>query len=500
MLRNVWKRCHTGLDPALLSCSPIHSTTFSPSSKLHFVEREEPHKLQILHPWPEWVEFMKCLLNKGHFQGNPFQFTAKDSNLVRTASLNFGRDHFHLLRFLSRKDIGVTVAFGCPSLDRKVINSGKRLRAYVGIDEGNVCSACNLRGDCERAFVKAREDEGGRTVDVMRIILTHGLDPVIGSVENKSCLTRKVEESVRRLLKEIVEHSAEDENSNFPDTTRVAIGHVHLNPQNKGKIDVPMKQGDWVCPKCNFINFARNIKCLRCDCFFEERIKQLQEDNNHLPLKKGDWICNKCNFLNFARNTRCLQCKERPSNRHLNPGEWECDSCNYLNFRRNMVCLKCDHRRPIVSKASNSSLQPQQEDEDHHKNSKFTFVVHQDDSRDKSPMVFERMNKKRDSPMWRFVEERNENSKFLSKSNDPSQFVDFRITGGKTELSEAQKREAYKKELPNRCTRPLWQGETDDEFCSSDNHSTDDEFCSADNQNTDDEEMEEWFGKGKIER
>lgn len=43
-----------------------------------------------------------------------------------------------LTRFLSRKDIGVIVTFGCPSLDRKVINSGKRLRAYAGIDEGNV--------------------------------------------------------------------------------------------------------------------------------------------------------------------------------------------------------------------------------------------------------------------------------------------------------------------------------------------------------------------------
>lgn len=34
----------------------------------------------------------------------------------------------------------------------------------------------------------------------------------------------------------------------------------------------------------------------------------------------------RCNFLNFARNTRCLQCKEKPPERHLNPGEWECDS------------------------------------------------------------------------------------------------------------------------------------------------------------------------------
>ena len=43
-----------------------------------------------------------------------------------------------VLRFLSQKDIGVILALGCPSLDRKVINSGKCLRAYTGIDEGNV--------------------------------------------------------------------------------------------------------------------------------------------------------------------------------------------------------------------------------------------------------------------------------------------------------------------------------------------------------------------------
>lgn len=41
-------------------------------------------------------------------------------------------------RFLSQKDIGLIVTFGCPSLDRKVVNSGKRLRAHAGIDEGNV--------------------------------------------------------------------------------------------------------------------------------------------------------------------------------------------------------------------------------------------------------------------------------------------------------------------------------------------------------------------------
>ncbi|MCI21512.1 zinc finger protein VAR3 chloroplastic-like, partial [Trifolium medium] len=142
---------------------------------------------------------------------------------------------------------------------RKVVNSGKRLRAHVGIDEGNVgddhvCSSCNLRGNCERAFVKAREDEGGRTVDVMRIILTYGLDPIIGSVDNKPSLNKMVKESVRRLLKKIVECSAEEKNPNFPDTNEVAVEEVHRNPQDKGKKDVPMKQGDWLCPKYGFIS------------------------------------------------------------------------------------------------------------------------------------------------------------------------------------------------------------------------------------------------------
>ena len=91
--------------------------------------------------------------------------------------------------------------------------------------------------------------DGGRTVDVMRIILTYGLDPLMGSVENKPCLNKKVIESVRRLLKEIVEHSTGEENSSLPDTTEVVVEPAHPNLHDKGKIDVPMKQGDWLCLK-----------------------------------------------------------------------------------------------------------------------------------------------------------------------------------------------------------------------------------------------------------
>jgi hypothetical protein len=33
----------------------------------------------------------------------------------------------------------MVVESGCPNLLRKAVNSGKRLRAYVLLDEGNVC-------------------------------------------------------------------------------------------------------------------------------------------------------------------------------------------------------------------------------------------------------------------------------------------------------------------------------------------------------------------------
>lgn len=35
-------------------------------------------------------------------------------------------------------DIHDIVSCGCPSMDRKIVNSGKRLRAFVGIEEGDV--------------------------------------------------------------------------------------------------------------------------------------------------------------------------------------------------------------------------------------------------------------------------------------------------------------------------------------------------------------------------
>lgn len=95
--------------------------------------------------------------------------------------------------------------------------------------------------------------------------------------------------------------------------------------------------------------------------------------------------------------------------------------------------------------------------------------------------------------MWRFVEDGNKNDACLNNSNDPSEFIDFPIAGGKSGKSGAQSGESYNNESHNQRKKHLLQSETDDESCSSDN-------ISSDNLSTGDEEMAEWFGKGKHEK
>ncbi|XP_007045253.2 PREDICTED: uncharacterized protein LOC18609865 isoform X1 [Theobroma cacao] len=447
----------------------------------------------ISHPWQEWVDLMEFLLKRGYFDGdgNPFEngeLGLKEANSIRTACLNFARDRFSLIRYFSRKDILVIAGCGCPSLDRKVVNSGKRLRAYVGIDEGNVCSSCNLRGNCDRAYVKAREDEGGRTVDVMRILLTHGLDSITGSVENKPCQNKLVKESVRRLLKEMVDYSTQDLQSDMPNAAP-SRGDVWLqhHSSTQGHLKVPMKQGDWLCPKCNFLNFARNIKCLRCDGLYEERLRQLREGQDNLPLKKGDWICDRCNFLNFAKNTRCLQCKEKPPKRHLNPGEWECESCNYINFRRNMVCLKCDHKRPKVPIASNRSTEFERDNRDciNHDGSGFHSGGCEGNI-GKSAGQYRKRSKGAD--MWRFVHEENEDQECLDSRTENSKFIDFPISGGKSTLSHnAEVKEKWKLEMLERSRSPTSIIENDEFKCSASQRKL--ELL----ESSDNEEMAGWF-------
>ncbi|CAN4111124.1 unnamed protein product [Withania somnifera] len=257
--------------------------------------------VELVHPWPEWIQFMERLVQQNYFdhkrkheekmiedlgfsvadiaEDEGFDFT-RDWKTVQTAILNFGKDRFDILRSLLRQDLQILVGYGCPSTDKKVVFSAKLLRKHVQLDEGDVCSSCNLRSSCERAYLLTNKEDEARTMDVMRILLAYGFDAINGSVVNENLMKKKsVKTVVRKLLHEVVKLSAVPIDPNLPP------------PVFK----------------------------------------------NHLQ---------RCDFMNFAKNTICLQCDANRPKRQLLPGEWECSQCNFLNYRRNVVCFHCECKRP----------------------------------------------------------------------------------------------------------------------------------------------------------
>ncbi|URD80741.1 Zn-finger in Ran binding protein [Musa troglodytarum] len=241
--------------------------------------------------------------------------------------------------------------------------------------------------------------------------------------------------------------------------------------------------------RCNFLNFAKNITCLRCNGQFQERFKmlQLQEERGHLPLKKGDWICLKCNFLNFAKNTECLQCHEKPHNRQLNPGEWECISCNYINFRKNTVCLRCDWKRP---KAINNGDFARLEHGSQVDNKSYSFSFVRDSDIDAKKLVIQ----KEDLDFWRSSED--ECSDFGdNRFNLWKGFNNFPIIGGRTAVSQdATVRQRWKEKMSRRHQDPSGEGveESDHDVASATPSPMDLDNCSSE------DDTAEWFGSGKL--
>ncbi|XVF09457.1 hypothetical protein REPUB_Repub07fG0094300 [Reevesia pubescens] len=382
----------------LPSSSQLFSSKPFPSLFLHFHRysssadaldtnsSETLDSVSQTHPWSEWVTFIDKLKSKGYFvEPNNAATDYKDMNFVRDACLSFARDRFDLFKLLSSNDIETVVGGGCPNLLRKAVNSAKRLRAYVQLDEGDVCSTCNLRGSCDRAYVILKESEAAaRTVDIVRVLLSYALDPLVISRGVKPPGRECIDVSARNLLSDLTKLS---ETSQVAEPPTPAAAKA---PPRKKKIfsgnddgefeNVEMKRGDWMCPKCNFLNFSKNLQCLKCnedgpksvcgdgtemkkgdwicpECNFMNFSKNIRclrckakgpkkVGTNVVQMKKGDWNCPGCEFMNFASNRKCLRCQEPRPKRHLNPGEWECSSCDFLNYRRNQVCLKCKHERP----------------------------------------------------------------------------------------------------------------------------------------------------------
>ena len=81
----------------------------------------------------------------------------------------------------------------------------------------------------------------------------------------------------------------------------------------------------WICNQCNNFNYETRNKCNRCGVIKQPKkiseIKKKKEEKEEKERKKkeakGDWICQKCNNLNFGFRKVCNRC-QIPRNNNIN--------------------------------------------------------------------------------------------------------------------------------------------------------------------------------------
>ncbi|XP_021667891.2 zinc finger protein VAR3, chloroplastic isoform X2 [Hevea brasiliensis] len=313
---------HRQLFPSSSSYLPHHHYRNLPSSLSHSLGRplkiEASHQLHTQtasanftepssslprtpHPWPEYYNLIHNLSSAGYFNRHKFgiqidlEFVAgfnlpEDLADAATACLAFARERPDLLGMLSRKDIEVVVEQGMPFLFKNGDGSRRRMRSFLGSGDSN---------NTDRAH----------TIDLMRFLLSYA-NNLVSSEKNDIPNRELVESSVRNLLSELAQLS-------YAPASNLSVSGQNQFPDRYGQAPRPLGQ--------------------------------------NIEMKRGDWICPRCNFMNFARNVKCLECEEARPKRQLTGGEWECPQCDFFNYARNMVCLRCDCKKPgEVSFGTNS--------------------------------------------------------------------------------------------------------------------------------------------------
>ncbi|XP_073154819.1 zinc finger protein VAR3, chloroplastic-like [Henckelia pumila] len=251
------------------------------------------------HPWPEWTHFLNFLSDRqGWTWSAPspvdlkipsedafvvYEELSDDFVLAASNCLAFARDRPNLLGLLSRRNIEAVVSNGTPFLFKSALDCARRMRAFLGADQGN-----------------GSEYEYATTIDLMKYIISYASNPTVSSGKNGLYSRELVDSSICNLLHELGAVSGAPTGSAPAQEQQLSARHGQT-PRSLG----------------------RNIE-----------------------MKRGDWVCSKCNFMNFARNMKCLECEEPKPKRQLTGGEWDCPQCNFFNYGRNLVCLRCDCRRP----------------------------------------------------------------------------------------------------------------------------------------------------------
>uniref|UniRef100_A0A0A0LH28 RanBP2-type domain-containing protein n=1 Tax=Cucumis sativus TaxID=3659 RepID=A0A0A0LH28_CUCSA len=248
------------------------------------------------YTWREWSQFLGGLISGGYF-GRQVSGIELVSDLelpaeflsTANACLAFSLEREHLLGLLPRKDIEVLVESVSPCFFRDGDDSSRKMKLFLRGDETQVL-------DHDKAHI----------IDLFKFILSYARNPTVSS-ESNLYGRDLVESSVRNLLREICQ-----------------LGFSNLDPNLQTANQFPDKYGR---PRGPY--------------------------GPKIEMKRGDWVCPRCSFMNFARNVKCLECDEARPKRQLNGGEWECPQCDFFNYGRNTLCLRCDCKRPGAPSISN---------------------------------------------------------------------------------------------------------------------------------------------------
>lgn len=86
-------------------------------------------------------------------------------------------------------------------------------------------------------------------MDVMRVLLFYGLDHISAMVENRPCLNKNANDSVRKLLKEIVDYSAAEPESDLLKSNEATSTEYSSDTRENHVMAASATRGDWNCPK-----------------------------------------------------------------------------------------------------------------------------------------------------------------------------------------------------------------------------------------------------------
>ncbi|KAI4330579.1 hypothetical protein MLD38_028856 [Melastoma candidum] len=236
---------------------------------------------------PEWNNFLSYLSSGGYFDGKGrgaylapedelAEGVASSEELVRgiSACLAFARDWPFLLRQLDKRDVEVLIRSASPDLFKSGEVSSRRMSLFLSDEDTAVANS-----------------DASQTVDLMKYILSSTILARAGLSD------QELSTSVWNLLAQMVKLSCSTPVSSYADNANIQYpGGYGISQRPRGQ-NIEMKRGDWICPRCNFMNFARNIKCLECE---EARPKR--------QLTGDEWECPQCDFFNYGKNISCLRC------------------------------------------------------------------------------------------------------------------------------------------------------------------------------------------------